>query len=65
MNMLYTIVTVVLAALVYFIKQAGRAAAENEQMKQELNDIEKADDIRAELDHDPAADERVREQFTR
>ena len=53
------------AALVYFIRQAGRAAAENVQMKQVLDDIDKANSVRADLDGDPAADERVRDRFTR
>jgi len=63
--MLYTILTAALTAFIYFMKQAGCSTAENEQMKEEINDIEKANDIRAKLDRDPAADERVREQFTR
>jgi len=63
--MLCVIILSTLAALVYFIKQAGRAAADNEQMKEEINDIEEANKIRADLDRDPAADERVRERFTR
>jgi hypothetical protein len=63
--MLYAIFMACLAALVYFIRQAGRAAAENDQMKEVLDDIEKANDVRADLDRDPAVDERVRERFTR
>ena len=63
--MLYAMIMMGFAALVYFIKQAGHAAAENERMKQVLDDIEKANKIRADLDRDPAAGERVRERFTR
>lgn len=63
--MIYTIIIIAATALVYFIRQTGSTAAENNHLKQEINDIEKANDIRAELERDPAADERVREQFTR
>jgi len=51
--------------LVYFIKQAGRAEAENNQRQQVLDDIDKANDVRAGLDGDPAIAERVRDRFTR
>ena len=63
--MLYAMILTGFAALVYFIKQAGRAAAENENLKQVLDDVEKANKVRADLDRDPAAAERVRERFTR
>lgn len=63
--MIYAIITAALTVLVYFIKQTGRMTTENSQLKEEISDIEKANDIRAELDRDPAADERVRERFTR
>ena len=54
-----------LMAFIYRIETLGRDAAENDQMKEELDDIHKADNVRAELDHDPAAAERVRDRFTR
>lgn len=63
--MLYAIILAGFAALVYFIKQTGRIGAENSQMKEVLDDISEANKIRADLDRDPAADERVREEFTR
>jgi hypothetical protein len=63
--MLYGIIMAGFAALVYFIRQAGRAAAENEQIKQVLDDIDKANSVRAALDSNPVADERVRDKFTR
>ncbi len=63
--MLCAIILAGFAALIYFIRQAGRAAAENEQIKEVLHDIEKANKVRADLDRNPAADERVRERFTR
>jgi len=63
--MLYGILGAGFLALVYFIKQSGRIAAENDQTKQVLDDIEKANDVRADFNNDPAADERVRDRFTR
>jgi hypothetical protein len=63
--MIYTIIIAVLAALVYLLKQAGRTAAENEQLKEVLDEMEKANKARADLDRDPAVAERVRERFTR
>jgi hypothetical protein len=63
--MLYGIIMAGFTALVYFIRQAGRAAAENEQVKQELDDVEKANAVRIDLDGNPAAAERVRDRFTR
>jgi hypothetical protein len=63
--MLYAMILTGFATFVYFIRQAGRAAAENDQREQVLDDIEKANNVRVDLDRDPAADERVRERFTR
>ena len=63
--MLCGIIMMGFLALVYFIKQAGRADAENDRMKQVLDDIDEANNVRADLDSDPAADERVRDRFTR
>ena len=64
-KMLCGIITLGLLALVYFIKQAGRAEAEKEQTQQVLHDINEANNVRVDLDNDPAADERVRDRFTR
>ena len=44
-----------LAAFIYHIETLGRDAAGNDQMKQELDDVKKANDVRADLDNDPAA----------
>jgi Na+-translocating ferredoxin:NAD+ oxidoreductase RnfG subunit len=63
--MLCGIIAAGFLALVYFIRQAARAGAENEQMKQVLDDIDKANAVRAALDSDPAAAERLRDRFTR
>ncbi len=43
----------------------GRAAAENDAKGEILDDLEKADAARAAVEHDAAADERVRDEFTR
>ncbi len=54
-----------LMAFIYHIERLGRAAAENDEKEQVLDDIEKADDVRADLAGDADADERVRNEFTR
>jgi hypothetical protein len=60
--MLYgIIITALIAALIYL----GRAQEKNAEIKQVVNDIEEANDVRADLERDPAADQRVRERFTR
>ncbi len=43
----------------------GRIAEENDAKGEILDDIEKADQARAAVEHDAAADERVRDEFTR
>jgi hypothetical protein len=54
-----------LLALVFFGRKAGRDGAENEERKQVLDDIRKANDARAGLERDAAAAKRVRDIFTR
>ncbi|MBU6476083.1 MAG: hypothetical protein KGQ70_08960 [Alphaproteobacteria bacterium] len=54
----------VIAFLVH-MEFLGRAAAENDAKGEILDDIEKADAARASVEHDAAADSRVRDAFTR
>lgn len=53
------------AAFIIALVYLGRAQEKNDEMKQVIDDINKANDVRADLERDPAADERVRERFTR
>jgi hypothetical protein len=52
-------------ALALKSEKSGRAAEENRQMKQVLDDIQAAAMARDGIDHDPDAARRVRERFTR
>ena len=54
-----------LIAFIYHMEAQGRKAAENDRMKEELDDIDKANNVRADLDNDAAAAKRVRDEFTR
>jgi hypothetical protein len=56
---------IIIAALIAALVYLGRAQEKNDEMKQEIDDINKANEVRSDLERDPAADERVRERFTR
>lgn len=52
-------------ALVCVLEDGGRKKEQNKQMKQVLDDIDKANSVRDRLDHDAAFAKRVRKRFTR
>ena len=51
--------------LMYRLESQGRRAAQNDQMRQTLDDIHTAEMVRDHLRHDPMARQRVRDRFTR
>jgi hypothetical protein len=53
------------AVLIYVLKNQGRAAERNDQMKQRLEDIHAATMARDRLDRDADDAKRVRGRFTR
>ncbi len=61
----FGLISGVLIAFLIHMEFLGRAAAENDAKGEILDDVEKADMARADLERDPAADRRVREEFTR
>jgi hypothetical protein len=63
--MLGAIILAGFAALLYFARQAGRVLAENDRLKEVLDDLEKANNARADLNRSPDAGKRMRERFTR
>ena len=56
---------IVLALAAYAWHRQGRSSAQNDEMKQVLDDIHTANMVRDALEHDASIAKRVRERFTR
>lgn len=54
-----------LAGLCYSLFRQGGSAVENKLLQKAMDDVEKANNARDALEHDPAAAQRVRDRFTR
>lgn len=61
----YILLALSFAALAYSLFRQGRAGEATDNMQQVLDDIEKANNARDALEHDPAAAQRLRDRFTR